>query len=96
MSDANTPWYIAAGGTIIAALSSALTFLFKLRENENSRNISKLEKKIVEVQVKADKCENDRVTLFAECAVLREKVSALSKQLGIIDTEGTKHSKGKQ
>lgn len=46
MSDSATPWYIAIGSTIITALSSALTYLFKLRENENSRRINEQQEQI--------------------------------------------------
>ena len=99
MSDSNAPWYIAIGSTIITALSSALTYLFKLLENENSKNIAKLEtkntqleQKIDTIQQKADKCEDDRATLFSECNVLRNEVKHMQAKMQIIDTEGTKHA----
>lgn len=92
MSDANVPWYIATGSTIIASLSAALTYLFKLLENENSRNITKLETKVDEIQKKSDECEDDRATLFSECSVLRNEVKHLQTRLQSMDVDGTKHS----
>ena len=99
MSDTNVPWYIAAGSTIIAALSSALTYLFKLHENDNSRRLNEqqdeiksLKSEVKEVINKADKCEDDRATLFAECQVLKERVTTLSQKVGVMDIDGTKHS----
>ncbi len=106
MSDSATPWYIAIGSTIITALSSALTYLFKLRENENSKRIdelksesSSLKQEVKDIRAQADKCEDDRSKLFAQCQVFEYKVDTLEKSLkslGVdvqkIDVDGTKYS----
>lgn len=95
MSSENATFFslVWAGvATVIAALSSALTYIFKLRENENSKNIAKLESKVDEIQKKADSCEDDRATLFAECQVLKERVTTLSQKVGVMDVDGTKFS----
>jgi predicted nuclease with TOPRIM domain len=91
MSDEQTTFFsvVWAGvATVIAALSSALTYLFRLRENENSRNIAEIKEqnKKLEVQVeaireKADQCEDDRSTLFSECSVLKFEVVSLKTKL---------------
>lgn len=77
---------------MIAALSAALTYMFKLRENENSKNITKLEAKVDEIQKKSDACEEDRATLFTECSVLKNEVEHLQAKMQSIDSDGTKHS----
>ncbi len=99
MSDSATPWYIAIGSTIITALSSALTYLFKLRENENSKRIDELKTEVKDIRSQADKCEDDRSKLFAQCQVFEYKVDTLEKSLkslGVdvkkIDVDGTKYS----
>lgn len=96
MSDSNAPWYIAIGSTIITALSSALTYLFKLRENENSKNIAKLEtkntqleQKIDTIQQKSDQCEDDRATLFTQCEVLKTQLENVMERM---DLNGTDYS----
>lgn len=94
MSGDNTTFFslVWAGvSSVIAALSAALTYMFKLLESENSKNIAKLETKVDEIQKKADSCEDDRATLFAECQVLKERVTTLSQRVGVMDVDGTKY-----
>lgn len=99
MSDSTTPWYIAIGSTIITALSSALTYLFKLRENENSKRIDELKtesaalkQEVKEISSKADQCEADRATLFAECSVLKNEIKNMQTRMTCIDLNGTEYS----
>lgn len=97
--DPNTPWYWTGVLAVITALSSALTFLFKLRENENGKRIDELKGEVKDLRSQADKCEDDRSQLFAKCQVFEYKVDTLEKSLkslGVdvqkIDVDGTKFS----
>lgn len=77
---------------MIATLSGALSYIFKLRENENSKRIEELNESIVSISQKSDKCEEDRFHLFAKCEVLQTKLDSLEEKLQIIDIDGTKYS----
>ncbi len=84
---------------MIAALSSALTYIFKLRENENSKRIDELKTEVKDIRSQADKCEDDRSELFAKCQLFEYKVNTLEKSLkslGVdvekMDVDGTKYS----
>ncbi len=78
-------WVTAGIATIIATLSSVVAWLFKLRENENSRHIESLTKQVETISVKADKCEEER-------GELRTKIEVLETKLSFIDVNGTKFS----
>lgn len=102
MSNESTTFFslVWAGvATVIAALSSALTYLFKLRENENSKRIDELKTEVRDIRSQADKCEDDRSHLFAKCQVFEVKVDTLEKSLkslGVdvnkMDVDGAKYS----
>ena len=86
-----TGWVLAALTTAFATLGSVVGLLFKKREDENSKAITKLESNLKEVSDKADKCETDRHQLFANCKVLECKLDLLEKRIISIDSLGTKH-----
>ena len=90
--NAMTGWVTAGVAAIIAALSSTVAFLFKLRENENAKRITELRADIESISLKADKCEEDRTNLKTECASLRGKIELLEVKLSYIDINGTDYS----
>ena len=87
-----TGWFTAGIATVVASLSSVIAFLFKLRENENTRRITELKEEVQTISVKADKCEEERGTLRTECAMMRGKIETLETKLAFIDVNGTKFS----
>ncbi len=95
MSNDSTTFFslVWAGvSTVITALSAALTYMFKLRENENSKNITKLEAKVDEIQKKSDACEEDRSTLFTQCEVLKTQLENVKEKMERMDLNGTDYS----
>ena len=84
-----TGWVLAGIATSFATLSSVVAFLFKLRENENAKAITKLETSLQEVSDKAEKCEEDRHLLFTDCELMKFKLEVLEKRVCSIDNNGT-------
>jgi hypothetical protein len=76
-----TGWVLAGVGAVISTLLSGLIALFRIRETEITRNISKLELSLEETMKKADKCEEDRTHLFGTCEVLKYKVETLEQKV---------------
>ncbi len=85
-------WVTAGIAGILATLSSAIAFLFKLRENENAKRLSELKSDVETINAKADKCEVEREGLKVECAVMRSKIETLEVKLERINVNGTQHS----
>ena len=87
MSDPNASWYIAGASTIIASLASAVAFLFKLLESKNTESIASLEQKLlmqderlIESDRKHDECQQDRMKLSQEVAIIREHLAIYIKK----------------
>ncbi len=85
-------WVTAGIATILATLSSAVAFLFKLRENENAKRLEELKSDVETINAKADKCETEREELKVECAVMRSKIETLEIKLERINVNGTQYS----
>lgn len=76
-----TGWVLAGIGAIVSTLLTGVITLFRMRETETARNISKLEMALEETAKKADKCEDDRAHLFSTCEVLKYKVETLEQKV---------------
>lgn len=76
-----TGWVLAGVGAVISTLLSGLIALFRIRESEITRNITKLELSLDETMKRADKCEDDRTHLFSTCEVLKYKVETLEQKV---------------
>ncbi len=87
-----TGWVMASVATIIASLASAVAFLFKLRENENAKNIQELKSDLQSSAKRSEQCEQDRAELYTKCAVLEAKMETLESKVSKIDVTGTKYS----
>lgn len=93
-NDANalSGWVTAGLATILATLSSAVAFLFKLRENENAKRIEDLKTEVQTIGAKSDKCEEERGELKTACAIMKGELEVLKTKLAFIDVNGTKFS----
>lgn len=76
-----TGWVLAGIGAIVSTLLTGVITLFRLRETENAKAISKLEITLEETMKRADKCEDDRTHLFSTCEVLKYKVETLEQKV---------------
>ena len=86
-----TGWVLAGVGAVVSTLLTGVVTLFRMRESENSKAISKLEQSLLEVSGKADKCEQDRHTLFTSCEVMKVKLEVLERRVSTMDSNGTKY-----
>ena len=86
------PWALAGVGGVVSALLTGLVSLFRLREQENAKNIAELKEKVCVIEAKADKCEEDRSELRTNYAVLQHEFDALKLRIQAIDVEGTQYS----
>ena len=84
-----TGWVLAGIGAIVSTLLTGVVTLFRMRESENAQAISKLEHNLIAINGKADKCEEDRHSLFTSCEVLKIKLDVLEKRVSSIDNNGT-------
>ena len=80
-----TGWVLAGIGAIVSTLLTGVVTLFRMRENENSKAITKLETSLTHFSEKADKCEQDRHVLFTNCKVLETKMQMLDSRMSSID-----------
>jgi hypothetical protein len=87
-----TGWMLAGIATVIATLSSTVAWLFRLRENENSKHISSLTEEVATISIKADKCEVERGELKIECALMKGKIELLETKMSFMDANGTKYA----
>ena len=95
MSDETTSvtgWVLAGLGGIVSTLAATVAFLFKLRENENAKNIAELKNDLAESSKRSEKCEEDRGILYTKCAVLEAKIENLECKILKIDKDGTQFS----
>jgi hypothetical protein len=76
----------------VSVLAGAVATLFKMRENENSKAIARLEEKVAATETKAEKCERDRFELFAACEVNKFEIATLKKRIETINVDGTQYS----
>lgn len=87
MNAEQTPWVIAGTSTIIAALSSAVAFLFKLNESKSLRAVASLEaridhqdKQITELENMNRECLMDRSRLQAKCEIIEKRLAEVEKK----------------
>jgi hypothetical protein len=94
MSDSHNeivPWVLAGVGTVVGALSTALVYVFRKSEFDNAEAIKELKESNRIVSDKADKCEEDRHLLFAQCEVFKTKMETLESRVQRIDKTGTQY-----
>ena len=87
MSAEQTPWVIAGASTIIAALSSAVAFLFKLNESKSLRAVASLEarvdhqdRQLTELEKMNRECLIDRSKLQAKCEIIERRLAEVEKK----------------
>ena len=81
----DSSWFLAAVGTVVAALAGAVATMFKMLESKNAEAISSLqthvaavEERLKENDIKHEECQKDRIKLSVEVALLREQVCRIS------------------
>ena len=87
MSAEQTPWVIAGASTIIAALSSAVAFLFKLNESKSLAAVAGLEvrvdhqsRQLEELEKMNRECLIDRSRLQAKCEIIEKRLAEVEKK----------------
>jgi len=86
------PWVLAGVGTIVSALLTGVVGLFRLRETENAKVLEEHKTKIAHLELKSDKCDEDRSKLFAQCEVNSFEIKSLKERITMIDANGTTYS----
>lgn len=86
------PWALAGIGAIVSALLTGVVSLFRLRESENAKQITEHKQKIEHLEIKSDKCEEDRNKLFTQCELHTFEIKQLKEKISRIDIDGTKYS----
>ena len=89
MSDSPTdgfvPWVLAGIASMVAALTSGITYLARKIANDYAADIKELKER-------SNACEKDRSDLFAKHSVLEFEVNTLKYKLLQIDANGTEYS----
>jgi hypothetical protein len=88
----NLGWILAGVSTVIATLTGVIAKLFQRRESESAKAIAKLESEVATTRAASEKCEQDRVTLFANCKVMELKINMLEQRVESINKAGTEFS----
>jgi len=94
------PWLLAGVMSVIGTLSTALVYIFKRKEWENTETLKelKVEVAVQKIEITAqrkstEKCEEERNSLFSKCAVFENQLEWLTKKIAFIDKTGTQHNK---
>jgi hypothetical protein len=74
-------WVLTGVTTILGVLATVISVLFRLRESENAKKIEHMEKQIAVLQIKSDKCDDDRIALHRSDAANRERIAILENML---------------
>jgi len=90
------PWLLAGVMSVIGALSSAVVYIFKRREWENTEALKELKVEVAAQRESTQKCEDERNTLFSKCAVFESQLSYLVKKVASIDKNGTQRTLDKE
>ena len=84
MSGETTPWIITGASTIIAALTSAVAFLFRLNETKSIKAVAGLEvrldhyaKRIESLDMLNRQCIEDRARLQATCEIFEKRLQQI-------------------
>lgn len=93
------PWVLAGIGVIVSTLLTGVVSLFRMRETENAKQLDEHKSKIALLEIKSEKCEEQRAELNTKCEVNAQKityltteVSKLTEVISKIDRDGTKYS----
>lgn len=78
------PWALAGVSATVGSLSAALCYIFRLRELENAKRISDLEKRLEETITQAQKCEQDRLEVTAQCRANTVQIAMLQEQIDLL------------
>ena len=82
MSDDNSTllaWVLAGIGSMIAALTSALSFLYKSRIAAYEKAEIKLDTRVELLEKKLDKCEEEHTNAKVELAAIKTRLNILEK-----------------
>jgi hypothetical protein len=72
-------WVLAGVSTVIAALTSALSFLYKSRIAAYEKAEVKLETRVELLEQKLDKCESEHTNAKVELAEIKTRLNILEK-----------------
>lgn len=79
MNDTPGGWFLAAIGTVIATLATAVASLWKISEGKNAKAIAGQAETIAHLTERAEDCEKDRSDMKVRIAVL-ETQQVLAEQ----------------
>lgn len=86
-----TGWILAAIGTVVSTLAGLVAMFYRQQITDYKANESTLKSKVVELETRADKCEEDREALRVRHAVLENKHSNL--EMRVADLEANKKNR---
>lgn len=75
-----TGWLWAGISTIIGTLASAVAFFYRTQISDYKAREEHNEKKIAELEKRADQCEHDRESLRISVAVHETRLSLIEKE----------------
>ena len=74
-------WMIAGVATVVSALTSALAYVYRKRdadqESRHQENLARIE----DLEVKSQKCDDDRKELYGKCERLEGRLEEIEKRL---------------
>jgi len=86
-----TGWILAGVATVVSTLSGIVAYFYKQQITDHKSNEVMLKAKIVDLESRADKCEDDREELRIRHAVLENKHANL--ELRVADLEVNKKNR---
>lgn len=76
-----TGWVLAGVAAVVTALSSAVSYLFFLRNSEIQRSIEELKRQLDAMTSKADECHEERAQIKAQCEANTVRIEFLTKEI---------------
>lgn len=86
-----TGWILAGVATVVSTLAGIVAYFYKQQITDYRSNETMLKAKVVDLESRADKCENDREELRIRHAVLENKHANL--ELRVADLEVNKKNR---
>ena len=80
-----TGWILAAIGTVVSTLAGLVAFFYRQQITDYKANETTLKSKVVELETRADKCEDDREELRVRHAVLENKHANLEERVSSLE-----------
>ena len=84
-------WIVGIGGLIVTTLSGLVAMFYREQIAEHKAARAKTEAKVIELEKRADTCDDERGSLEVRCAVLEERAAATDRIIADMQASKASH-----